>query len=231
MAFERLQGDFVLDPGHGGEDFGARIGSFYEKEIVWDIASRLAVRFQRSPFTFQSTRIRDVGLTVDQRSGIANHFRPGAFLSIHVGAAPTSSVSGPTVYVHQYLGPPPERSSIENSEPAESEEETQEEPFSEPSEPLRFWQEAQREHLAQSRVFARLLQSRLNAVWGTENRVVEAPLEILCSVAAPAVLLEMGRLTNTSDREQLSFPEFRSQIAAAIYLAVTDFLNSQNPAR
>ena len=78
------------------------------------------------------------------------------------------------------------------------------------------------------RELAELLQQELNLLWGVENRVAEIPLAVLAPVTAPAVLIEMGFLTNPEDYQKLSSTEFLEQVARTITSAVDAFLQRRN---
>jgi N-acetylmuramoyl-L-alanine amidase len=86
------------------------------------------------------------------------------------------------------------------------------------------WQDGQRRHLVRSRRLAGMIQSELNAVFGVEQSVREAPLAVLAPVMGPAVLVEAGFISHPSDRNRLHDPEFQAQIADAIVRGLLRFL-------
>lgn len=193
----------TIDPGHGGENYGVRPSQeLLEKNFTLRIASRIEQRLSSTGYRPLLTRRRDVDLPPEQRSSIANYYRSRAYVSVHVGGSPAEAARGPVVYVHRYAA-------SENSEN---------------SAPLLVWEEAQRNHREQSRRLGELIQQELNTLYGTDNRVVEAPLTVLAPVAAPAVLVEVGFLTNEADSRQLLSPEFQDQIAQAVASGILQFL-------
>ena len=74
---------------------------------------------------------------------------------------------------------------------------------------LTAWETGQKPYAAQSRQLGELIQTELNAVFGGENQMVEAPLAQLAPVTAPAVLVEAGFLTNSEDQQKLATASFR----------------------
>jgi N-acetylmuramoyl-L-alanine amidase len=71
---------------------------------------------------------------------------------------------------------------------------------------------------------ARQAQRELNLLWGVQNSVREIPLAVLAPVAAPAILVEAGFLTNPEDQDMLISLEFQEQLAATISRAIVMFL-------
>lgn len=78
----------VLDPGHGGNDFGARNGELREARLVMDISRRVAdVLRRRLPSTrVLLTRTTDDPISLEQRVAFANAVSADAFVSIHLNA-------------------------------------------------------------------------------------------------------------------------------------------------
>ena len=230
---QTLQKLITIDPGHGGKDFGVHSPQgIVEKSVTLGVAMRIEDLLTEMGHRGILTRTRDVQLAVEQRGSVGNHYSSQVYLSIHVGGSPSPETRGPVVYLHKYL---------QDEEPLVME--TNQEAASffprrlpaslrlpvENKDELVSWDEGQEQYLGISRELAELLQGELNLLWGVENRVAEIPLAVLAPVTAPAVLIEMGYLTNAEDHEKLSSREFQEQIAHAITSAVVAFL-VRNPA-
>ncbi len=205
----------ALDPGHGGLDGGQPLpsgsqGDLLEKAFALQIANRIRSRLKSTSFEAVLTRTRDVDLNLQQRSAIANYYRPRAFVSLHLGRSIAGNVSGPVVFIH-----------------ARRPQQDTRQPSSGSSQGLQLlpWDEGQQPQLSKSRRLANVLQRRLNALFGSRNRVVEAPMTVLAPVAAPAVLVELGFVSNPSDAEQLRSPAFQEKMAAAVVAALEEFLS------
>ncbi|MFO0693180.1 MAG: N-acetylmuramoyl-L-alanine amidase [Polyangiales bacterium] len=80
----------LLDPGHGGDQHGARVDGVRESHLVMDIARRTAsVLLRRLPGTrILLTRDDDVDVTLEQRAAMANSVDADVFVSIHLNDAP-----------------------------------------------------------------------------------------------------------------------------------------------
>lgn len=97
--------EIVIDPGHGGKDPGA-IGRFgeYEKEAVLDISKRLKKILENKGIKIRMTRVKDEFITLQKRTEIASRSKADLFVSIHANSSPVRSVHGFEVYTAKYLG-------------------------------------------------------------------------------------------------------------------------------
>jgi N-acetylmuramoyl-L-alanine amidase len=79
----------VLDPGHGGDDFGARAFGLEEQDITLDLATRVRdILRARLPSTrVVLTREENRFVSLEQRTAMANAVGADAFVSIHLNAA------------------------------------------------------------------------------------------------------------------------------------------------
>src|SRR6185503_3886889 len=89
---------------------------------------------------------------------------------------------------------------------------------------LILWDLAQSQHLAESQRFASLVQEELNTALGLRNRgVKQAPFRVLMGAAMPAVLVELGFLSNPEEEKRLLTVEYRAQLADALVRAVSRY--------
>ncbi len=202
----------TLDPGHGGEDYGVHpTQDDLEKNYTLRIAERIDAHLRSTPYRATLTRSGDTDVAAPQRSAIANYYQSRCYLSIHIGGAPGKDAKGPVVYVHTYgdqVGGMQARAGggvrLNLLTP---------------------WELGQQSFAAQSRQLGAIIQAELNAVFGSENQMVEVPLSQLAPVASPAVLIEAGFLTNADDQQKLATGEFQDRIAVAIVKAIQRFLD------
>jgi N-acetylmuramoyl-L-alanine amidase len=219
----------TIDPGHGGEDFGVNSPEgIAEKHLTLRIARRIGNLLEESGHQGMLTRARDVALAVQQRGSVANYYHSQVYLSIHVGGSPSPKTRGPVVYLHKHSQDErsprmdPNQAGASFFSPKRSPSRAFED-----NEKLIPWEEGQRAYLDSSRELAELLQEELNLLWGVENKAAEIPLAVLAPVTAPAVLIEMGFLTNPEDYQKLSSMEFQEQVASTITSAVDTFLQQR----
>ncbi len=214
----------ALDPGHGGDDYGVHPRhDLLEKNYTLSIAERVAEHLRSTPYRAIMTRTLDSDVGVHQRSAIANYYQSRCYISIHLGGAPTEDARGPVVYVQAY-GPTEDTAQdsgqVYGNEPSTAGVGRMLNPRN-----LVPWEYAQKTFTSQSKQLGAIIQDELNAVYRTENQVVEVPLGQLAPVSAPAVLVEAGFLTNPEDSAQLATKEFQDRIAMALVKASQRFLN------
>ncbi len=204
----------VLDPGHGGTDPGARgPGGTEEKTLTLALARSLKQRLeQRLPVRVVLTRTGDSLLPHDTRSALANQHKADLFISVHINSSPAAGASGAETYF----------ASLEASDERAAEAAT----AANHGDPLYdlqliLWDLAQSRHLAESQRFASLIQAELNDTLNLKNRgVKQAPFRVLMGAAMPAVLVELGFLSNPREESRLGDPEYRARLVDALARAV-----------
>jgi N-acetylmuramoyl-L-alanine amidase len=207
----------ALDAGHGGFDTGARAaGGVSEKELALAFVDRLEADMARR-WRIVTTRNGDYRLAPGERAGTANRGQADLFLSIHTGASFSQQAGGMAIYT-ALAEPRPDSAA---RPPAMD---GQERPVA--------WDGLQSRHIAQSRRLAHLLQHHLTAVGGEQQpavTVAAVPLAVLGGADMPAVLIEIGTLTNPADAARLGDPTHLQRLSAAIIEAVTDFFHNKSP--
>jgi len=89
----------VIDPGHGGKDPGAiGKGGIREKDLVLDIAQRLKRILRSQGYEVVMTRDSDEFIPLSRRSDIANRAKADLFVSIHANANRSRWIRGFEVY-------------------------------------------------------------------------------------------------------------------------------------
>ncbi len=217
----------ILDPGHGGHDAGAVANGLREKDVVLDVARQAAAKLRGQGLRVILTRDSDRYLPLEQRSEIANR-EPGAvFVSIHVNAAGNSSrgaaASGVETFVltsrisESYRV---QRAATKYDLPAVNGGAT-----SEISAIAKLSQEARRE----SYRLATAIQRHLVSALGENDRKVQGKnLAVLReNYFGPAVLTEIGFLTNPHTARRLASPSYRQNIGAAIADGILAYLRQR----
>lgn len=94
-----------LDPGHGGDDWGAIGYSLFEKDVCLEIAFRVRRKLLHyHDISVTMTRSVDVNLGAEERSRWANQQNADLFLSIHTNASPDPTMGGFSSYVSVIAG-------------------------------------------------------------------------------------------------------------------------------
>ena len=212
----------ALDPGHGGEETGA-IGpaGTAEAELALLVARALRLQLERRlPVKVILTRERDVDVPLETRTAIANENQADLFISLHFNSSFGSSPRGAETY---FLSR--EASDQLAAALAEAENETTS-GGRDPEVDLRMilWDLAQSQYLAKSQRFANLVQEELNVALGLRDRgVKQAPFTVLMGAKMPAVLVELGFLSNPQEEEKLKSSLYRAELVDALVRAVIRF--------
>jgi N-acetylmuramoyl-L-alanine amidase len=213
QASETLR-TIVLDPGHGGEDTGARgPAGVAEKNIVLDFAETVASSLRAEGFQVVMTRVGDTDPSLDDREAIANAQTDAIFISLHI--ASTGTVGSARTYA--YLFP----TAIQTS-PAGTQIGGAADSLAPAEAPLGFllWDEAQRSFVAQSVKLGDLIQVQLAQKFkGSPQVSGSAPVAVLRSVAAPAVAVEISNIA--VDQQKLE--AMGADLAYCIARAAADF--------
>ena len=212
----------VLDPGHGGEDLGARgPAGESEKEITLAVARATAARLQAAGVTARLTREGDETISLTDRTALANRLQATVFVSIHVNASPARGAHGAETY---YM-------SVDASDPQAAQAAARENASAAPDTlQLILWDLAHVANLNNSAHLARLVQERLNALQGIRDRGIrQAPFVVLTGATMPSTLVEVGFLSNAEEAGRLLTRDTQEEIAAALAEAVAEYLHSPTP--
>ena len=223
----------VLDPGHGGTETGAegKKGTggkpgLFEKDVTLDIARRLRTLLQaQSGINVLLTRDEDAVVALDDRTAPANQNHADLFLSIHVNSAPRRDARGAETYFLSYASKDEDvrtLAAMENNAAGVDKEKLGAAPE---GLELVLWDLAQSQYLQESGALAGSIQKELNEALGARDRGVrQAPFRVLMGATMPAVLVEVGFISNPAEETSLATEEYRDKIAQALSRAVSAFL-------
>ena len=221
----------VIDPGHGGKDPGtvSRDGKYYEKTFTLDISRRLAekIKAECPGVKVILTRDRDKTVALNDRAEIANKADAQLFMSIHINAVPSTGPSGFSVHV---LGKSSQKDrdlfaynmnvcKRENSVILLEDDYTTKYQGYDADDPesFIFMHLMQNSHLEQSLEFAEIISNSLNGGPISANRGVwQDPFLVLWRTAMPAVLVELGFISNSTDLTALKNESNRDKLASRL---------------
>lgn len=214
----------VLDAGHGGTDPGT-IGrsGLREKDVNLDIAKRLSRLLQAEGIEVIMTRSVDRLIPLTSRAAIANRHKADLFVSIHSNANRVRSLSGFEVY---YVSPSVNDSKRAYESAKESPLNLDNAYFSGSSLETKailwdmIYTGSRAESIELSRALCRSLDKSLDIkILG----VKAARFEVLRGAHMPAVLIEVGFLSNYNEERMLKNSFYRQRIAQAIADGITDY--------
>ncbi len=228
----------VIDPGHGGKDSGAvsTDKKSMEKTFTLEIAKALAdkIRAAYPDVKVILTRSDDRYVTLDGRADIANKADANLFISVHINSITNASPNGFSVHV---LG----QSSVKNRDlyannmdivRRENSVILLEDDYSttygdfDPSDPESyiFMNLMQNANLEQSVRFAQLAEKHLKGGPIKNDRgVSQDPFLVLWRTAMPAVLLELGFISNANDLTALRSASERDALAERLCRAFGEY--------
>ena len=201
-------------------------GGWAAKELTEQGLKVLLLERGRPSLSVVLTRDEDRLLGLDERTAIANHNRADLFVSIHLNASSQSAATGAETYYLSSDATDAEARTLaarENLSPQGS----RELPPDLADLELVLWDLAQNRYLAESGALAESIQRQLNQLTGTRNRGVrQAPFRVLMGAMMPAVLVEVGFVSNEKQEALLRSSRYRNDIVNAVAAAVDEFLNN-----
>ena len=227
----------VIDPGHGGSDPGTTgDGGRREKDIALAIGRYLERELRGDEdFEVYLTRDRDVLVPLWERGPRATLLkgdRHGVFISIHVNSSPSSpAIRGFETYFLSEARTEHERrvAAIENA-PLQLEAELDGTDVEDMDLSFIMRELRNLDHQHWSSLLAEGIQSELEDVHPGPNRgVKQGPFAVITNALMPAVLVEVGFISNREEERVLSRAEFQRGVAAALAQGVRDFFERYPP--
>jgi len=210
----------VIDPGHGGEDEGAKgAQGTKEKDVTLAVARRVKTALEaKLGIRVLLTRDDDRAVAIDERTALANNNKADLFISLHANASWRPTLSGATISTARFSPQDEEMAHAVASEllPA----------INGAARGIDFipWDVAQIQYVTRSEALARTIAEHLQGkVPLTMNPVDSQPMRVLEPANMPAVLIELGYLTNAEQEKQLAGSDFQTTFVQAVVDAVVKF--------
>jgi len=221
-------GLIVIDPGHGGIDRGARgPGGVREKDLTLKVAKRLAgILTDKYGYTVTLTRTDDTFVPLDKRTELANSLGASLFISIHVNASKIARARGIETFFLSYDATDEEAVRLAAVENGFNDRQTGiEYGFNNDLKTtLLDLVETAAHH--DSSTLAEAIHTSIIKFTGRGDRGVrQAPFAVLDGAVMPAVLLELGFISNKGDLRWLSSKRGMADAARSIALGIADFKN------
>ena len=202
----------ILDAGHGGYDSGVRVRGIREKDMTLEITKKMAPYLEkRLGMRIELLRRSDRALTADRRAELANKAQGDILISLHCNGWFDDTANGFEVL---FVGP---QDMLQSEEMMAA-------TTPDASSLFRPWDTAHLPYAGRSQALAQMLQIEMGRSLPMANRgAKEANIEFLKGLAMPAVLLEVGFLTNPQEAAVLSDPSYPEALAGSIAAAVERF--------
>ncbi|MCG6910319.1 MAG: N-acetylmuramoyl-L-alanine amidase [Deltaproteobacteria bacterium] len=220
----------VIDPGHGGKDYGAPgyYKGVHEKYIVLSIAKKLKKKIERElNCEVFLTRNTDRYLTLEERTAIANTKNADLFISIHTNSARDRRAHGIETY---FLNLATDDESIRV---AAYENQTSTKNISDLETILNDLMQNAKIH--ESSRLASNVQSSLNAHMRKSYKrinnkgVKQAPFYVLLGAQMPAILVETSFISNARECKRLTTDQYQDHLCDAIIKGIRKYIEDINP--
>ena len=179
-----------LDAGHGGYDPGATYFGQYEKNLTLAVQKRVKAKLEAAGYTVVTSRNTDTSVELLERSASANKSKADIFVSLHFNAG-AQSANGVETYYYQYYSEYPSRINQTYHNDAE--------------------------RLKRSSELAQAIQSNVVAQTGSKNNGVKREtFAVVRETTAPAVLVELGFISNQAEFNKINTAAYQEKLAEGV---------------
>ncbi|MDR1356789.1 MAG: N-acetylmuramoyl-L-alanine amidase [Tannerellaceae bacterium] len=220
----------VIDAGHGGKDPGARGRLINEKAINLSVALKLGnlISEKQDNVKVIYTRKTDRFIGLDERANIANRNKADLFISIHANAIKNASHIAGTETFTLGLANSSENQEVarrENSAILLEDDYLQKYEGFDPNstESYIIFEFMQNKHMEQSISLASEIQKSFKGAKRSDRGVKQAGLLVLRKTSMPAVLVELGFLTNPAEERFMKSSDGQNELAEAVYDAFAGY--------
>ncbi|MCQ2253558.1 MAG: N-acetylmuramoyl-L-alanine amidase [Bacteroidales bacterium] len=206
----------VIDAGHGGKDPGALGKKSKEKDLCLAIALKVGNYIEQNVpgVNVVYTRKTDVFLDLGRRADIANEAKADVFISIHINSCKNPKVYGASTYVN---GNAKDKDNLEIQKQENGGEDFKPEDYIELA-------NIQKSNHTNSNLLAGKIQNQFRTRAGRKDLgVKQACFAVLWRAYMPAVLIEVGFISNAAEERYMISDDGQSYLASAIYRAFKEY--------
>ncbi|KHD45428.1 N-acetylmuramoyl-L-alanine amidase [Streptococcus hongkongensis] len=187
-----------LDAGHGGYDPGASYFNQNEKTLNLQMQSLVKSKLEAAGYKVVTTRTEDTFVDLLPRSEKANQSLADIFVSIHFNASPSSAANGIETYYYEYYEDYPSRiNDSYHNDP---------------------------ECLSRSSDLANAIQIATVLKTGAKNNgVLRNTFAVLRETTAPAVLLELGYMSNQTEFQRINASAYQEKLAQGVVSGILSY--------
>ena len=191
----------MVDAGHGGSDPGAINGSHKEKVYTLQIAKRLQTQLEKLGFRVIMTRTGDTYPTLQERAALCKKYKPDLYISIHCNSATSKTPAGIETYRAVPVGGTETKGSKVKTEK----------------------QSANEFDANSSRLAYEVQKGMLAATGGTDRGTRHQAIYVIGNASCPAVLVEVGYLSNEAEVKKIASPEYQNKIVSGILAGLAGY--------
>ncbi|MEN8808373.1 MAG: N-acetylmuramoyl-L-alanine amidase [Desulfobacterales bacterium] len=221
----------VIDPGHGGKDYGAPgyLKGVHEKQIVLQIAKRLAVKLKNELHCeVLLTRSNDRYLTLEERTAFANTKNADLFISIHTNASRNRRAFGISTYFLNLADDDESKrvAAMENATSTNNISDLEKILFS----LMHYSKINESSRLAatvQDTLTTHLKRKKYSQI--KSKGVKQAPFYVLLGAQMPSILVETSFISNPRECKRLVNPKYQDRLCEGIVLGIKKYIKDTNP--
>jgi len=226
----------VVDPGHGGEDSGARKYGTIEKDVVLSFSLRLRDKLSATgAYKVLMTRDSDVFVPLEERRSFAERHQAALFIAIHADYTQRASARGATIYSLR----PQVADALRRSAEAEMRDSVLSgkqvalaKQVDADVDALRgILTEKARDLIERNQVRTSVFARSVIDFVGSTTDLMDNPdrgaaFVVLKTAKVPAILLELGFITNLQDAEQLNSDQWRDKVSSSVVTAINQYMHT-----
>jgi len=223
----------LIDPGHGGEDEGAHTRYYYarkkwkiikEKDLSLSFAKKIHRELKKKGFSSYLTRSVDRTVSLAERAKLADKIEADLFISVHINSSKKSSPRGfETYYLDNH-----DDSAVKKVEEVENKDLKDEELIINKILTDLVIQRTVSSSKGLAKSIHARIQSRVGRKYHLKDRGVKAGLfYVLALTKRPAILLEVGFLSNSRELKKMLRKDLQDSYAKAVASGIKDYLKKQ----
>jgi N-acetylmuramoyl-L-alanine amidase len=221
----------VIDPGHGGKDYGAPgyLKGVHEKYVTLQISKRLAKKIREEiGCEVILTRTRDKYLTLEERTAFANTKNADLFISIHTNAHRDRRAYGiETFFLNLATDEEAIRvAALENATSTKNISDLQT-ILSDLMQNAKINESSRLAAYTQSSIISHLKRKKWSYV--KDKGVKQAPFYVLLGATMPSILVETAFISNPRECKRLVNPKYQDRISEAIVLGIKRYIKEIAP--
>ncbi len=216
----------VIDPGHGGEDSGAiGVRGVVEKDIALNVARRLAAVLEaKLGCEVLLTRDGDTTMTLDERVAFANRNDADIFISIHANSARNRKASGIETFFMSYEATDAEAALVAEKENSVAiKDGAVVDGLTDDLKNMLLDMAQSVTHHESFRLAESVHKSMVKGTRREDRGVKQAPFVVLYGAVMPAILVEVGFISNAKEVVRLKSPKYQIRMANAIADGIIGF--------
>ncbi len=221
----------VIDPGHGGQDYGAPgyLKGVHEKDVVLQISRRLARKIrEKLKYSVYLTRNSDTFLTLEERTAIANTKNADLFISIHTNSHKDRRAYGIETYFLN-LATDDDAIRVAAMENATSTKNISDlhTILSDLMQNAKINESSRLANYVQGSMVRHLKNKRYTRI--KDKGVKQAPFYVLLGAQMPAVLVETSFISNPRECKRLTNPRYQERLCEAIVKGIRTYIRETSP--